>query len=295
MNLKYKHQEMLCGYLFIAPVVTGFLLFMAGPIIQAFYQSFTNASLLSETSFIGLGNYIKLLTKDKTFGVVVKNTIYFSIGLVPLNIVLATCMAMLLKEKIKGMGFYRTAFFTPVLVSVVSWSIIWKFVLGTEAGLLNLLLRMFGIAGPAWLYSDTVTMPVVIVVTVLKGVGMNMVIILSALHGIPDMYYESAELDGITPFKRFIHITFPLASPTIFMVLIITLISSFKTFGQIYTLTGGGPANATKVIAYYVWEQAFMLYEFGYASAVAFVLFVIIMILTIVQWTMRRRWVFNER
>jgi multiple sugar transport system permease protein len=292
--MKDKHQEMLCGYVFIAPVILGFLIFMLIPILHALINSFTSASLLRETEFVGLNNYIKLLTTDKNFGLTIKNTVVFSIGLVPLNLILAIAMASLLYEKIPGMSFFRTAFFTPVMVSVVAWSIIWKFILGTEAGLINLLLRSFGIKGPAWLFDKNLAMLVVIVVTVLKGVGMNMVIFLAALHGIPETYYEAALLDGVTRSRRFLYITLPLLAPTVFMLLIITLIGAFKAFGQIYTLTGGGPANATKVIAYYIWEQAFMQYEFGYASAVAFVLFIILITLTLVQWGVRRRWVYNE-
>jgi multiple sugar transport system permease protein len=292
--MKYKHQELVYGYIFIAPVVAGFLGFMIIPIIHAIFNSFTSASLLREAKFVGLGNYVKLFTGDKIFRQVLGNTIVFSVGLVPINLILAMAMAVLLREKITGMGFFRTAFFTPVMVSVVAWSIIWKFILGTEAGLINLLLRNFSITGPAWLFDKRLSMAVAIVVTVLKGVGMNMVILLAALHGVPETYYEAAKLDGVTRLKSFRYITLPLVTPTVFMLLIITLIGSFKTFGQIYTLTGGGPANATKVIAYYIWEQAFLLFEFGYASAVAFVLFLVLIALTLVQWGVRRRWVYNE-
>lgn len=294
MKHKEKYREAVWGYLFIAPVVLGFLVFMAAPIIDALYKSFTNASLLGETSFIGLENYKKLLFHDKTFRISLKNTMVYSVGLVPLNIVMAFFMALLLKKKVRGIGFFRTAFFTPVVMSVVAWGIIWKFILGTDAGFLNLLLRSVGIKGPAWLYSKNLTMVVVIVVSVLKNVGMNMVIILSALHGVPETYYEAAEIDGVTPWKRLTHITLPLISPTIFMLVIVTLIGSLKVFGQIYSLTGGGPGNSTKVLVYYVYEQAFKYYEFGYASAAAFILFLLVLVFTLVQWKLKERWVYNE-
>lgn len=294
MKHKEKFRESLWGYLFIAPIVLGFLVFMAAPICDALFKSFTNASLLGETSFIGLDNYKKLLFDDRTFRISLKNTLVYSVGLVPLNIIMAFFMAVLLKKKVRGIGFFRTAFFTPVVMSVVAWGIIWKFILGTDAGLLNLLLRSMGIRGPAWLYSPNLTMAVVIVVSVLKNVGMNMVIILSALHGVPESYYEAAQLDGVTPWKRLTHITIPLISSTIFMLVIVTLIGSLKVFGQIYSLTGGGPGNSTKVLVYYVYEQAFKFYEFGYASAAAFILFLLVLVFTLIQWKLKERWVYNE-
>lgn len=294
MKNKTKLREALWGYLFILPVVLGFLVFMAAPIFDALIKSFTNASLLGETSFVGLDNYKKLLFHDPTFRISLKNTMIYSVGLVPLNIVMAFFMALLLKKKVRGIGFFRTAFFTPVVMSVVAWGIIWKFILGTDAGLLNLLLRGVGIKGPAWLYSPKLTMAVVIVVSVLKNVGMNMVIILSALHGVSETYYEAAQIDGVTPWKRLIYITLPLISPTIFMLVIVTLIGSLKVFGQIYSLTGGGPGNSTKVLVYYVYEQAFKFYEFGYASAAAFILFLIVLVFTLIQWKLKGRWVYSE-
>lgn len=294
MKHKERFREAVWGYLFISPVVLGFLIFMAAPIFDALIKSFTNSTLLGETSFIGLENYKRLLFQDHTFRISLKNTLIYSVGLVPLNIVMAFFMALLLKKKVRGIGFFRTAFFTPVVMSVVAWGIIWKFILGTDAGLLNLLLRRVGIKGPAWLYSPNLTMVVVIVVSVLKNVGMNMVIILSALHGVPETYYEAAEIDGVTPWKRLTRITLPLISPTIFMLVIVTLIGSLKVFGQIYSLTGGGPGNSTKVLVYYVYEQAFKYYEFGYASAAAFILFLIVLVFTLIQWKLKERWVYNE-
>lgn len=294
MRSKTKFREALWGYLFVSPVVLGFLIFMAAPIVDALIKSFTNASLLGETSFVGLDNYKKLLFHDRTFRISLKNTMVYSVGLVPLNIVMAFFMAVLLKKKVRGIGFFRTAFFTPVVMSVVAWGIIWKFILGTDAGLLNLLLRGVGIKGPAWLYSPHLTMAVVIVVSVLKNVGMNMVIILSSLHGVPESYYEAAQMDGVTSWKRLIYITLPLISPTIFMLVIVTLIGSLKVFGQIYSLTGGGPGNSTKVLVYYVYEQAFKFYEFGYASAAAFILFLIVLVFTLIQWKLKERWVYHE-
>lgn len=291
---KLQNKEKIYGYIFIAPIVIGFLIFILGPMIYAFAMSFSNWSLLNEFKYIGFDNYRKLFFEDKTFWKSFWNTIYFSIGLVPLNLVIAFSLALLLKQKLAGISFFRTAIFTPVVTSVVVWAIIWKFIFGTEGGLINILLQYIGIKGPAWLYDMKLTMPVVIVVSVLKNVGNNMVLFLAALYNVPEMYYEAATLDGASKWKQMKSITIPMITPTIFMLLVITMIGSLKVFGQIYVLTGGGPGNATKVLVYYIYELAFKQYEFGYASAVAFILFVFILVLTIIQWNGKKRWVHYE-
>ncbi len=293
-SVKLKNVDKIYGYLFIAPIVIGFLVFILGPMLYSFVMSFSNWSLLKEFKFTGLDNYKQVFLGDKKFWTVMFNTLYFSIGLVPLNLVLAFSLALLLKQKLRGISFFRTAIFTPVVTSVVVWAIVWKFILGTDGGLINILLKGIGITGPAWLYDMRLTMPVVIVVSVLKNVGNNMVLFLSALYNVPEMYYEAATLDGASKWQQMRKITLPMISPTIFMLFVITMISSLKVFGQIYVLTGGGPGNATRVLVYYIYDLAFKQYEFGYASAIAFILFTIILILTIVQWNLKKRWVHYE-
>ncbi len=283
------------GYLFISPMVLGFMLFLLGPIITAFFMSFTNWSLLRETSFVGLGNYSKAFTADPIFWETVGNTLYFSAGLVPLNLMLALGLALLLKNNLPGIGFFRTAIFTPVVTSLVVWAIVFKYIFATDAGMVNQLLRLMGIDGPAWLYHMELTMPVVIVVSVLKNVGLNMVIFLAALHDVPKMYYEAASLDGASRWRTLTNVTIPLISPSIFLALMLTLIGSLKVFGQIYVMTGGGPGTSTYVLVYYIYQQAFRLYEFGYASAIAFILFFLVFVLTLVQWSVRKRWVHHEQ
>jgi multiple sugar transport system permease protein len=291
---KIKTQEKIYGTVFIAPLVLGYLLFIFAPLLMTIYTSMTNWSLLRKLKFIGLENFRIILFEDRVFWKVAMNTLYFSMGLIPLNLILAFGTAVLLKQKLKGMAFFRTAIFTPVLISTVVWAIIWKFVFGTEGGLINMMLKTIGITGPAWLYDMKLTMPVVIVTSVLKNVGINIVIFLSALYNVDKMYYEAAMLDGANKWQQMKRITLPLITPTIFMLLVVTMINSLKVFGQIYVLTGGGPGDSTKVLVYYIYEQAFKLYEFGYASAVALILFVIIFALTIIQWQGRKRWVQYE-
>ncbi|SEL61558.1 carbohydrate ABC transporter permease [Paenibacillus sp. OK003] len=290
-----KSKEMWTGYLFILPIVAGYLIFLFGPIVYAFVMSFTNWSLFGNKEYIGLGNYIYAVRDDPVFWDTVVNTVYFSAGLVPLNIVLSLLLAMLLKRKIWGIGLFRTAIFTPVVVSLVVWGIVWKFIFSTDGGLVNLLIRTFGGTEIPWLFSETWTMPTVIVVSALKGVGMNMVIFLAALHDVPKDYYEASKIDGASRWETFKSITLPMITPAVFMVTIITVIGSLKVFGQIYVMTGGGPGTSTYVMVFYIFKQAFRSYEFGYASALAFILFSIILVLTLIQWKLRKRWVHYEQ
>ncbi len=286
---------MLYGYLFITPVVLGYLVFMFGPIVYAFAMSFTDWSLLRETSFLGIDNYMRAVKDDPIFWDSVGNTLYFSLGLVPLNILLALGLALLLKNKLPGIGLFRTAIFTPVVISLVVWAIVWKYIFATDGGMVNTVLQMFGIESIPWLYSKNWTMPVVILVSALKNVGMNMVILLAALHDVPKDYYEAAKIDGASKWASLKSITLPLITPALFMTTIITIIGSLKVFGQIYIMTGGGPGTRTYVLVYYIYRQAFLSYEFGYASAIAFILYFMILVLTVVQWNLRKRWVHYEQ
>jgi len=283
------------GYLFISPMVIGYLVFVLGPIVAAFGISFTNWSLYNEPALVGLSNYDKALNNDPVFWITVGNTLVFSLGLVPLNICLALALALLLKQKLPGIGFFHTIIFTPVVTSIVVWVIVWKYIFATDAGLINQFLKLFGIQGPAWLYSENWTMLVIIIVSVLKNVGLNMVIFLAALHDVPQLYYDAARVDGASPWRIFRSITLPLITPSIFLATTITVIGSLKIFGQIYVMTGGGPGTSTYVMVYYIYKQAFQFFDYGYASAIAFILFAIILGLTIFQWQMRKRWVHYEQ
>jgi len=291
--LKLARRDMWYGYAFVLPMVLGYLVFLLIPIITATIMSFSDWSFTRELSWVGWSNYDKLLNDDTIFRKSLFNTLYFSIGLVPLNILLALSLALLLNRNIKGIGFFRTAIFTPVVVSIVVWAIVWKYIFATD-GLINNILSLLSIEGPVWLYDTQLTMPVVIVISVLKNVGLNMVIFLAGLQDVPRLYYEAANIDGASKWKTLIHITLPQISPSIFLALIMTLIGSLQVFGQVYVMTGGGPANSTMVLVYYIYQQAFNLYEFGYASAIAFILFTIILVLTIIQWYLRKRWVHFE-
>lgn len=283
----------LTGWLFVAPMVLGFVTLLLIPLVTAFYMSLTDWPLLGEANFTGLDNYRTILT-DNEFWKVLGNTVYFAAGLVPLNIILALLLAVPLSKSLPGMGMYRTVIFIPVMTSLVVWSIVWKYMFATDSGFINQLLQLIGVEGPAWLYNTDLAMPAVVVTSVLKNVGLNMVLFIAALQQVPVQLYEAARIDGASKTSTFFRVTVPMITPTIFLTMMMTIIGSFKVFGQIYVMTQGGPAGSTKVLVYYIWEKAFKLFEFGYASALAYVLFVIILILTMIQWQMRKRWVIHE-
>ncbi|WP_134682841.1 carbohydrate ABC transporter permease [Brevibacillus migulae] len=281
------------GWLFISPMVLGFVLLLLGPLLMAFYMSLTDWPVLGEAHFIGLDNY-RTIFQDREFWLVIGNTFTFAAGLVPLNIVLALGLALLLAKKMPGIGIFRTAIFVPVMTSLIVWAIVWKYMFATDSGFINQILQLFGVTGPSWLYDPQLAMPVVIVTSVLKNVGLNMVLFIAALQQVPTHLYEAARMDGAGRTRQFFQITIPMITPTLFLTTLLTIIGSLKVFGQIYVMTQGGPDNSTKVLVYYIWEKAFKNFEFGYASALAFVLFFIIMVFTLLQWQFRKRWVFHE-
>lgn len=278
---------------FISPMLLGFTLLLLFPMGKALYMSLNDWPLLGEHRFVGLDNY-KDIAVDPLFWKVFGNTAYFTLGLVPFNIVLALMLALLLSRSLKGIGIFRTAIFVPVMTSLIVWSIVWKYMFATDSGLINQLLMLFNIKGAAWLYDERLAMPAVIVTSVLKNVGLNMVLFIAAIQQVSRSLYEAAELDGAGKTKTFFNVTLPMITPTVFLTVVMTVIGSLKVFGQIYVMTQGGPSNSTKVLVYYIWEKAFKLFQMGYASALAFVLFFVVLILTLLQWQLRKRWVFNE-
>ncbi|MEK3877988.1 sugar ABC transporter permease [Paenibacillus sp. FSL H8-0122] len=301
MNRKVKRRNkgplareaQVTGWLFISPMLLGFTLLLLFPMGKALYMSLNDWPLLGEHRFVGLDNY-KDIAVDPLFWKVFGNTAYFTLGLVPFNIVLALMLALLLSRSLKGIGFFRTAIFVPVMTSLIVWSIVWKYMFATDSGLINQLLMLFNIKGAAWLYDERLAMPAVIVTSVLKNVGLNMVLFIAAIQQVSRSLYEAAELDGAGKTKTFFNVTLPMITPTVFLTVVMTVIGSLKVFGQIYVMTQGGPSNSTKVLVYYIWEKAFKLFQMGYASALAFVLFFVVLILTLLQWQLRKRWVFNE-
>ncbi|MBL0888322.1 sugar ABC transporter permease [Myceligenerans sp. I2] len=277
----------------VAPVVLGALAFVVLPLGMVVWYSLHEWNVLAGTfTFAGAANYERLLADPGLVDSLLAS-LWFSIGLVVLNIALALLLAVLLDQKLPGTTTFRTFFFSPVVVSLVAWTIVWSFLLQADGGI-NGFLAMFGLEGPNWLRQGGTAMLSVIVVQVFKNVGLNMILFLAALQGVPEELQEAARLDGAGAWRRFRSITLPMISPTILLVSIITIVGSLEVFAQIDVLTGGGPGNSTTVLVYYLYQQAFRFNEFGYASAVAVLLFVIVLALTLLQWQSRKRWVFHE-
>jgi len=284
-------KETAAGYLFLLPALGGILVFILGPVVAAIALSFTKWDLLTPAKFIGLSNYQELI-QDPMFRKVMLNTLIFTGASAPLSLILSLGLALALNQKIKGIVVFRTIYFLPVVSSMVAVSLVWRWLYNPNYGLLNYFLNLLHLPSVNWLFSTTWAMPAVILMSVWKGLGYNMVIFLAGLQGIPQMYYESAKIDGAGKFQAFKNITLPLLSPTTFFVLVISIISSFQVFDQIFVMTSGGPAHATEVIIYYIYHNAFQIFRMGYASALAFCLFIIIFALTLLQIRLSKRWVF---
>lgn len=289
-----EYSDSVWGYVFILPMLIGFLIITVAPVIMTFIYSLTDKNMMSRTTeFIGITNFVQLFS-DKTFRSTMWQTLEFTLLLIPSNMLLTLGLATLLKNKFKGCGFFRTAVFTPVVTSVVVWGVLWKYIFQTDNGLINSILKMVGITGPQWLMNLKLAIPISVFVTLIKGLGMNTVIFIGAMLDVPEDYYEAAELDGANKLQQFFKITLPNIAPSIFLVLILTTIGSLKVFGQVKALTNGGPGTSSYVMVFYIYQMAFQSYKFGYASAASVILFLIIVALTILQWKLRKRWVFHE-
>ncbi len=290
----WQRRDSLLGYVFVAPSVLGALLLVILPLGAVAWYSLHDWNALSgRFRFAGAENYTALL-EDGTLRASLGASVLFSVGVVVLNISLALLLAVLLNQKVRGSTFFRVVFFSPVVVSLVAWSIVWGFLLQNSGGI-NAFLGTFGIEGPNWLREGWSAMLAVVVVQVFKNVGLNMVLFLAALQGVPEEMLEAARLDGAGALRRFSSVVMPMISPTVLLVSIITVVGSLETFALIDVLTAGGPGNSTNVLVYYFYQRAFRFNDFGYASAIAMLLFVIVLGLTLLQWQTRRRWVHHER
>jgi multiple sugar transport system permease protein len=293
MTRAIKRQDRLTAYAFIAPQLAGTVVFVLVPLVLVFWYSLHEWNVLANTfTFTGGDNYEQLLN-DPNVPRVLGATALFSAGLVVLNLSLALLLAVLLNQKLRGTTVFRVLFFSPVVVSLVAWTIVWRFMLQDNGGI-NSFLDLLGIDGPNWLRSGGTAMAAVIVVQVLKNVGLNMVLFLAALQGVPQELYEAARTDGAGAWTVFRRITLPLISPTILLTSVITVVGSLQVFAQIAVLTEGGPGTSTTVLVYYLYQQAFQFHAFGYGATLSVLLFLIVLILTVIQWQLRKRWVFHE-
>jgi multiple sugar transport system permease protein len=287
---KREHEGLAAG-LFLLPNLIGFLIFTAIPVGAAFILAFYDYDLLLGANWAGLENFREMFTTDEVFRAALFNTVYFTAVSVPLSVVLGLVTAMLVNQALRGIVIFRSIFLLPYVTVTVALSLVWKWIYLPDIGLINSVLGVFGIDGPPWLTSGTWAMPALILMSVWKGFGYNMVIFLAGLQGIPDHLYDAAKVDGATAWRRFLNVTLPLLSPTTFFVVVISVISSFQVFDQALIMTNGGPGTATTTLVLYIYQKGFQSFEMGYAAAVALVLFAVIFVFTVVQFLFQRRWV----
>lgn len=296
--MKLNLRENLEGYLFISPWILGMVLFALGPILASFGLAFTRWNLFTEPEYVGWANFQKL-AHDPLFYKSVFNTIYYTIFAVPLGLVLALGLAMLVNHRLRGVNFFRTAFFLPNVVAGIAMLLLWKWLFDPNFGLINLFLdwtglmavfEWIGIGRPQWISSRAGAMPGLVFMSI-WGLGGSMMIFLAGLQNIPRELIEAAELDGAGPWKRFRYVTVPLLTPTIFFLTMVGVIGSLQVFNQAYVMTQGGPAHATLFYVLYLFQTAFERFQMGYACAMALVLFIITLIVSLIQLAMGKKWV----
>ena len=281
-------QKHLALAVLLGPSLVGMFIFLMLPVASSFVLSFSSWDLIGEIQWIGLDNYSKALADPAVLGAL-RNTLTFILGYLPATVGIALGLALLLNRRIRGRIVFRAIYFVPVVTSWVAVSLIWKWLLNPQYGLLNVALAWVGIKGPGWLFDPQWAMTGVILTSIWKDIGFVTVIYLAGLQDIPEHLYEAAALDGVTGWQRFWHITFPMLMPTTFFVTTISLISSFQVFDQVWVMTQGGPAGATSVMVELIYKNAFSYYQMGYASAISWVLFALIFAVTIAQNLLQKR------
>lgn len=279
---KLKRKNTLIAWSFIAPNFIGFLIFTLVPVVFSLILAFMKWDSFSTPEFVGLQIFTRMLSDD-TFWLSLKNTFLYTIGVVPLTLVCSLGLAILLNQKIKGVKFFRTAFFFPYVTSLVAIAVVWSMLFHPTMGPINQFLRVVIENPPGWLSSSDWALTAIIIVSVWRGMGYYMILYLAGLQGISKELYEAAAMDGANKWKQFIHITVPALRPTTFFVTIMLVINCFKIFDLVQVMTDGGPGRATNVLVYQVYSEAFVKFNFGYASAIAMVLFVIVLVITVIQ------------
>lgn len=290
---RQERRRLLTGLAFISPWIIGFLVFILYPIVISFYYGFTDFSLFTSPTWVGLKNYQQLLTFDDKFLLSLYNTVYFTLLVIPASIVLALAMAIVLNIGLRGVSIYRAIFFMPTIVPAVASAVVWGWILNPRWGLINGFLQLVGISGPPWLTSPAWAKPSLVLVT-LWAIGSDMIIYLAALQDIPQVYYEAAVLDGANNWQKTRHVTLPLLTPVIFFHLVNGTIWAFQYFTIAFVMTDGGPANATLFYSLYLYRNAFEYLKMGYASAMAWILFIIVMAATLIILRSSKGWVHYE-
>lgn len=277
------------GLVFILPALLGTFIFIIIPIFVSFGLSFVDWDLLNKAHFVGFKNYIQIFS-NPLFGKILLNTFVYAISTSIFAVIIPLVLACILNSKIRGAEFFKTAYFLPFITPMIVIAVIWQWIFDPNIGILNHLLKL----NINWLYDTNFAMPAIIIVSVWKLIGYNMIIFLSGLNMLNQSLFEASKIDGANAFDTFRYVTVPLLSPTIFFVIVITCISSFQVFDLIYLMTQGGPMDSTNVLVYAIYKNAFEYFRIGQASALAYVLFAIILGLTLIQWKLRKKLVYNE-
>ena len=289
-RLNLKQREALTGWLFVSPALIGFGIFTFGAILYSLYLSFTDYDMFGTPEWVGLENYIKAFTNDEYFYQYFGNTFYFAIVLVPVVLVISLFLAILINKKVGRLTkAYRVALFLPSITSTVAVSMVWLWIFNPDMGILNNFLTAIGFHNPPmWLSDPEWSKPALIIMRVWQMSGYYMLLFLAGLQTLPETLYEAAEVDGASSWQRFTRITVPMLSNTTFVVVILLIIESFNMFESIFVMTEGGPLGSTSTIMYYIYEQGFMSYNMGYASALAWIFFALILVFTLIQFRFRR-------
>jgi len=281
------------GYLYISPFLLGFLIFTAYPLVMSFYLSFTNYNIISDPVWAGLENYRRAFFEDDLFWSSLGRTGKYALWVVPLGIVCSLLAAMLLNQGLPGTTIFRTIFFLPSITPIIASVLIWLWILQPSIGVMNYLLSLVGIPGPAWVQSTAWAMLSLVLLSLWNTAGgSRMIVFLAGLQGVPQELYEAAHIDGASAWQRFWHVTIPMISPTIFFNLVISVIGALSVFSVAYIGTQGGPAYATYFYVYHLYVSAFQYSLMGYASALAWVFLLIVLFLTVLQFNLQSRWVF---
>lgn len=287
---KFFNNQSMAAWIFILPALLGTFIFIIIPVVCSFGLSFAKWDLLNPIEFVGFDNYSDLFSSG-LFYKILGNTVVFALSTSVLGVIIPLILAAVLNSKIRGSEFFKTAYFLPFITPMVVVGIVWTWIFDPNIGLLNQVLKIH----INWLYDSSFAMSALIIVSVWKLIGYNMIIFLSSFSAVSDSIFEAAKIDGAGAWDTFWRVTVPMLSPTIFFVVIITAISSFQVFDLIYLMTEGGPFDSTNVLVYSIYKNAFEYFNVGKASATAYVLFVIILALTLVQWGLRKKIVYNEQ
>ncbi|MCY9665939.1 sugar ABC transporter permease [Paenibacillus alginolyticus] len=281
------------AYIMIMPLMLGLLVFYIWPVFQTFYFSFTDWGAFGKYTWTGLSNY-KMLFTDKELLHAIRNTSIYIVLAVPIGIILAILLAVLLNQQVKGLSIYRTMYFLPVVTMPAAIAMVWKWLYNSDIGLINYLLGLLSIPGPHWLTDNRTALLSIIIVAIWCSIGSHMIIFLSGLQGISSSYYEAASIDGAGPVTKFMRITIPLLTPTIFFVLVTSLIGAFQVFDFIYMMVGDIVMESTQSVVFLYYKYGFLQNNKGYASSIAVLLFTIIMIITYIQMKIQKKWVHYE-